>query len=70
MKISLQKTPAAEVVAQALVSFVFEPLKEPGKTGEAALPEFDPALAGPLAKFASSGCIARSSTEWPCTLVT
>ena len=31
MKISLQNTAAAKIETQALVSYVFEPVKEPGK---------------------------------------
>src|ERR1700722_14513577 len=63
MKISLQNTAAAKIEAQALISYVFEPAKEPGKPSEAAVPAIDPALGGAFAKLTAGGEVTGKMLE-------
>ncbi len=64
MKISLQNTAAAKIEAQALISYVFEPVKEPGKPSEAAFPVIDQAAsAAPCAKLTAGGEVTGKMLE-------
>lgn len=63
MEIRLDNRPAAQVEAEALVSYVFEPENEQGKTLDGVLVELDQAVGGALGRLAGSGELTGKMLE-------
>src|ERR1700726_1527180 len=64
IQIALDNRPAAKVEAEALVSYVFEAEKEPGKAIEGAIADLDQAAGGALAKLAAAGELTGKMLEF------
>src|SRR5580692_8307525 len=64
MQITLDSRPASKVEAEALVSYVFEPEKEPGTAVQGVVAELDRTAGGALGKLAASGEITGKMLEF------